>query len=281
VSEVKRPSSPPKRHSNVFEFSPFAPELARPRSPRSSLHALEALVRPSDLSTVFQPIVRFDNLAIFAYEALLRCSIEQFRAPPVLFERAMQDKCVGRLGRLIREVAVPLCAGVPVFVNLHPQELEEAWLVRPDDPIYFHDEDVYLEITESVPMTHFALCRDVLREARSKGGVHLVVDDLGAGYSNFGRIADLEPSVVKIDKGLIDDIATSKRSRTLVTGLVRLCVELGAEVVVEGIETYEQFVAIRDTGAHYAQGYYLARPGFPLPAVSPTAQRQALGSRQR
>jgi EAL domain-containing protein (putative c-di-GMP-specific phosphodiesterase class I) len=243
---------------------------------RDSLHAIQALVRPSDLSCVFQPIVRFDTLEVFAYEALVRCSIEHLRSPPVLFERAMQDKCVGRLGRLIREVAIPLCSGWPVFVNVHPQEIQESWLVRPDDPIFEHDDEVFLEVTESVPMTHFQLCRDVLREVRSKPGIHLVVDDLGAGYSNFGRIAELEPAIVKIDKGLIDDIVEQKRTRTLVTGLVRLCVELGAQVVIEGIETLEQFIACRDTGAHYAQGYLLAKPGFPLPTISDTLQRLAL-----
>jgi EAL domain-containing protein (putative c-di-GMP-specific phosphodiesterase class I) len=278
VNDAKRPPRP-IRNSNIFEHSPFLPDLASVRNVRDSLHAMEALVRPSQLSTVFQPIVRFDTLELFAYEALLRCSVEQFRAPPVLFERATQDKCVGRLGRLVRDTAVPLCSGKPIFLNVHPHELEESWLVRPDDPMNFHDSDVYLEITESVPMTHFALCRDVLRELRSRPGFHLVVDDLGAGYSNFGRIADLEPAVVKIDKGLIDDIVERARTRTLVKGLVRLCVELGAKVVIEGIETFDQFIACRDTGAHFAQGYFLARPGFPLPTVADTVQRLALPKR--
>jgi EAL domain-containing protein (putative c-di-GMP-specific phosphodiesterase class I) len=86
-------------------------------------------------------------------------------------------------------------------VNVHPQELNEGWLIRPDDPIFLHDDDVYLEITESVPLTHFDLCLNVLREIRSRGGVHFVIDDLGAGYSNLKSIADLEPRVVKLDAG--------------------------------------------------------------------------------
>jgi EAL domain-containing protein (putative c-di-GMP-specific phosphodiesterase class I) len=279
VSESPRQSKPHRRISNIFDQSPFLPDYSKVTNPRDSQAALEALVRPSELSCVFQPIVRFDTLEIFAYEALVRCSVERFRAPPVLFERAVQDKCAGRLGRIIRDVAMPLCEGLPIFVNVHPQEIQESWLVRPDDPMYAHDEQVFLEITESVPMTHFQLCRDVLREVRSRPGVHLVVDDLGAGYSNFGRIADLEPAVVKIDKGLIDDIAERARTRTLVSGLVRLCVELGAKVVIEGIETLEQFIACRDTGAHFAQGYLLARPGFPLPKIADTVQRLALTRR--
>jgi EAL domain-containing protein (putative c-di-GMP-specific phosphodiesterase class I) len=279
VSDRPSPSRPTRRLSNIFDQSPFLPDFSQVKSLRDSQAALEALVKPSELSCVFQPIVRFDTLEVFAHEALVRCSVERFRAPPVLFERALHDRCVGRLGRLIRDVAIPLCSGMPVFVNVHPQELQESWLVRPDDPMYEHDDEVFVEITESVPMTHFQLCRDVLREMRSRPGVHLVVDDLGAGYSNFGRIADLEPAIVKIDKGLIDDIAERARTRTLVSGLVRLCGELGAKVVIEGIETLEQFIACRDTGAHYAQGYLLAKPGFPLPKIGDTVQRLALPKR--
>ncbi|MDP3274744.1 MAG: EAL domain-containing protein [Deltaproteobacteria bacterium] len=241
------------------------------KGPRDSMAALADIIAPSDLSMVFQPICDMHTLEIFAYEALLRCRRPEFSPPPVLFERAMRDHCVGRLGRLIREVAVPLIENIPLFLNVHPKELEERWLVQPDDPMYFHDSTIFLEITESVPMTHFMLCRDVLRSIRSMGSVELVVDDLGAGYSNFGRIAELEPSVVKLDMGLIRGVENTKRTQTLITSLVRLCMDLGARVVAEGIETADSFLALRDCGVHLGQGYYLARPQFPLPSIAPEA----------
>ncbi|HTA87940.1 MAG TPA: EAL domain-containing protein, partial [Polyangiaceae bacterium] len=43
---------------------------------------------------------------------------------------------------------------------------------------------------------------------------------------------------------------------------------LGATVVAEGIETDDEFSALRDTGAHYGQGYLFARPAYPMPAVT-------------
>ena len=48
--------------------------------------------------------------------------------------------------------------------------------------------------------------------------------------------------------------------------MVRLCVELGAEVVAEGIETADELSAVIDSGAHFAQGFLLGRPSYPLPA---------------
>jgi EAL domain-containing protein (putative c-di-GMP-specific phosphodiesterase class I) len=229
---------------------------------------MQTIVQPQDLSVVFQPIVDIHSGRQFATEALVRCKLPDLSDPVTLFRHAVAHKCSGRLGRMIREIALPLCAGSPTFVNIHPNELSERWLVRPDDPIFAHDHDVFLEITESVPFMHFQLCLDVLRDIRSRGSVHLVIDDLGAGYSNLGRIADLEPKFVKLDRDLVTALDRHPRRRQLVTSVVRLCTELGAAVVAEGIETHGEYSAICDTGAKYGQGYLFARPAYPSPQVS-------------
>jgi EAL domain-containing protein (putative c-di-GMP-specific phosphodiesterase class I) len=47
-----------------------------------------------------------------------------------------------------------------------------------------------------------------------------------------------------------------------------LCNELGADVVAEGIETYDEFCAVCDCGAQYGQGYLFARLSFPMPSIT-------------
>ena len=39
-------------------------------------------------------------------------------------------------------------------------------------------------------------------------------------------------------------------------------------VVAEGIETVDELQAVIAAGAHFGQGYLLARPAFPLPEVT-------------
>jgi len=132
------------------------PVLAATRAP---MRAVCEIVAAEDLSVVFQPIIHMDDGRLFAYEALVRCAVPAYASPPDLFQRASESGSAGELGRIIREIAVPLSSGNPIFLNVHPDELMTGWLVRPDDPIFAHDHDVYLEITESVPLTHFELCR--------------------------------------------------------------------------------------------------------------------------
>jgi EAL domain-containing protein (putative c-di-GMP-specific phosphodiesterase class I) len=47
--------------------------------------------------------------------------------------------------------------------------------------------------------------------------------------------------------------------------LVELCSDLGARVVVEGVETREEYLAVLDTGAQLVQGFFFARPSSPPP----------------
>jgi len=163
-------------------------------------------VTVSDLDVVFQPIVDLSNGSTFAHEALTRCKWPEFKNPMKLFEQAQEERCCGSLGRKVREVAFARCTDAPLFVNLHPHELDEGWLVRPDDPLFFHERAVYLEITESAAFNYFSLCMNVLKEICSRSGAFLVVDDFGAGHSNLKRIIDLEPHVVKLDLALVRGI---------------------------------------------------------------------------
>ena len=235
------------------------------------LKGLPGVLARGRLSVVYQPIVSLDTMEPFAHEALVRSDSPHWTSPPRLFDEAIKSRCVGALGRAIRELATPHCTDMPLFLNVHPNEFDESWLVQPDDPIFTHDQPIYLEVTESVPLSHFAYCHSVLREIRGKG-VSLAVDDLGAGYSNLKYIVDLKPEIVKLDRTLIADLASDRRAQVLVRHIVRLCQELGALVVAEGIEQETEMKVVIDCGAHYGQGYYFARPAYPAPGVSATPQ---------
>jgi EAL domain-containing protein (putative c-di-GMP-specific phosphodiesterase class I) len=268
------PPEPPRADAFADDATePEASDLegseARHREPFATLRSdpppnAEGLSE-KDIEVVFQPIVSVTTRRVFAYEALTRCRWPSLANPEVLFEQASRASCCGRLGRIVRAAAMERAGAVPLFVNVHPDELSARWLVRPDDPVFFHDHDVYLEITESAAFTHYDVCVNVLREIRSRTGIYLAVDDLGAGHSNLKRVLDLEPRIVKLDRALITGLDQSYRQQILVRHVVRLCMELGAEVVAEGIETADELSAVIDSGAHYAQGYLLGRPSYPLP----------------
>ena len=237
---------------------------AAPAEDRKPTLAIRRVLDARQIKVVYQPLVDLRTKKIFAYEALVRSLSSDFDSPMSLFAAAVQGACTGELGRLIREMAIKDCPTHPLFLNIHPAELNDKFVVQPDDPIFRHSEDVYLEITEGVPLSHFRLCQSILSEVRGRG-IYLVVDDLGAGYSNLKYIADLHPRVVKLDRDLIMGLKKDTRLFKLVSGIVVLCRELEARVVAEGIETAEELEAVVEAGVRFGQGYLLARPAFPPP----------------
>lgn len=218
----------------------------------------EALADGS-LYIAYQPIVDLETKSTFGFEALVRSRCKALPDPPRILRAAIESGYMGQLGRALRRMSIEGCPAYPLFLNIHPDEFDEGWLVRPDDAINEHDKEIFLEITESVPLSHYRFCHSVLAEVRRRGA-SIAVDDLGAGYSNLKYIADLAPEVVKLDRQLIAGLTGASRLHRLVTSIVDLCRGLGARVVAEGIETPEELRAVIDTGAHYAQGYVLARP---------------------
>ncbi|NLE87117.1 MAG: EAL domain-containing protein [Myxococcales bacterium] len=237
-------------------------DLLRSAGDRASVRSLSL----AELDVVFQPIVDLATGQVFAYEALARCSREEFPSPIALFERAEEERFCGRLGRMIREVCFSRFPAGTLFVNLHPHELGERWLVRPDDPMCFHDGAVYLEITEAAALEHMDVTRQMLLELKGRMNARLVVDDFGVGHSDLFRVLELEPDVVKLDRSLVSDVDKDPLKAAHLEYVIDLCTELGALVVAEGIETVEELRTVRACGAPLGQGYLMGRPSFPAAA---------------
>jgi EAL domain-containing protein (putative c-di-GMP-specific phosphodiesterase class I) len=236
-------------------------------APPTTDHVRIRSLTREQIDVVYQPIVDAQSGSLFAHEVLVRCKVPSLAAPLTLFQRGVDERACGRLGRLIREQATSSDLGVPLFLNIHPDELVERWLVRPDDPIGFYPHQVFLEITETAAFVHHDLCDSVLREVCSRTGAQLAIDDFGAGHSNLTRLLELGPAVVKFDLDLIRDVHTSPKKRAVIRYMTGLCHELHAHVVAEGIESVQELACLRDLGVDYVQGYLLARPANPAPAV--------------
>lgn len=250
----------PARHS--------APEPLDPSVPRDEVHLAHRVVEERLIAMHFQPIVDVRDRTVFAQESLCRpLSSSQFKSAQDLVSAAVRAGRIGELGRLLRAEAVKNCPNWPLFLNIEPNEFDQGWLVRPDDPVFRHRLPIYLEITETAPIKFFDQCHSVLAELRKKG-VLLAIDDLGAGFSNLKYIAELEPDMVKLDRELVHGVRHGSREFGLLQGITRLCHEMRAEVVAEGVETPEELDAVVRAGVDYCQGYLLARPAYRPPAIT-------------
>ena len=90
--------------------------------------------------------------------------------------------------------------------------------------------------------------------------VMLSIDDFGSGFSSLNLLKDIPFDVLKIDRGFLDETATSKASKWILLKIVEMAEGLGVKVVCEGVETKEQAEMLKEIGCHIAQGYLYAKP---------------------
>ncbi|HVS65505.1 MAG TPA: EAL domain-containing protein [Thermoanaerobaculia bacterium] len=207
----------------------------------------------------YQPIVHLRTGKLLVFEVLCRPLAGASHTPREMIDAMNETRLIGEFGRHVRRLGTAGCPNHGLSINVEPYELDQALLVRPDDPIFSHRHPIFLEITETVPIEVFEQCHPVLEELRRRG-VRLAIDDLGAGFSNLKYISELRPAVVKLDRKLLASVAIGSRDFRLLRSIVRLVHEMDAQVVAEGIEISEELYAAREAGVDFGQGYLLGRP---------------------
>lgn len=116
-----------------------------------------------------------------------------------------------------------------------------------------------LEITESVLLDRREEVFQALYHLRHFG-VSVAMDDFGTGYSSLAVLRDIQFDTIKLDKSFMRDLTSDPVTQTLVKFVGELSTLLRKELIIEGIETAEQYEVVRRLGCNTAQGYFLGRP---------------------
>lgn len=95
--------------------------------------------------------------------------------------------------------------------------------------------------------------------ALSARGARFAVDDFGTGWSGLSRLRELSAQVVKLDRSFVTGIAADPTDAAVARTVVELARVLGCAVVAEGVETPEQYRALRELGIDSFQGWLFAR----------------------
>ncbi|WP_351059802.1 EAL domain-containing protein, partial [Psychrobacter sp. TB20-MNA-CIBAN-0197] len=86
------------------------------------------------------------------------------------------------------------------------------------------------------------------------------IDDVGAGYSSFQHILELQADIIKLDISLTRNINSDRRKYLLAKALCGFAKDIGCNIIAEGIETLEEINTLRKLNVDKVQGYYLGRP---------------------
>lgn len=223
------------------------------------------------LTLAFQPIVRADDHAVFAYEALMRPNDPDLKHPGLVLDAAERLHRLPQLGRAIRSIAAQRFGprdpgGGLLFLNIHALDLEDKSLSSKFAPLSKHAGRIVLEITERASLDGIADVRYRTAQLRELG-FRIAIDDLGAGHDRMGTFDPNDTDFVKLDMSLVRDIDKHPMKQEFARAVAALCRDHDILVVGEGVETEAEAVTLRELGCDLLQGYFIARPGpdFPPP----------------
>lgn len=241
----------------------------------ADLAELDIVVSPQDgltLHTAFQPVFSLTHGRLVGHEALLRVQDAQGCAVPPneLFASISAPAALAALdARTVRQhLDAYLAAGKRdaaewLLLNLHPMSLlpetgalAEILLAIAQSGI--RPSSIVIEVLES-PLFEEDRVYPALEQLRELGCL-IALDDFGAGHSNFERIFDLRPHLVKLDRRVLLRAKADAKARRILQRMVSLIQECGSLVLMEGIETQAGAHVALTCDADFVQGYYFGRP---------------------
>lgn len=236
----------------------------------------------------FQPIVELASGALHEYECLFRPSMPMLPQTISSIVQAAIDTdrsteldafiVTAILARASRMESDRRAAGQPplrLAINLTPASLldrrfEATTFAATVREAGLEPRQLTIECTEQQAVADVMRLKKAVHGLR-RAGFGFAVDDAGAGYASFALIAALRPSVIKIDRDIVNGIARDDAKQALVEAFVSFGRRIGARLLAEGIERRADLAMISALGVDLGQGFLLGRPSDVPAAPRPMA----------
>lgn len=256
----------------------FTPALQRTIDERADqLELARQALRSRWLVPYYQPMIDFRSGKVAGAEALLRvdhpadgilspASIWAALDAPKL-SKLINDQMMALVLSDLREWG-PWPASVgSISINLSSEMLMQEGLarslLRKLERKSVKPHQLTVEITERVLVDELAPKTRQCLEQLQRHGVRVSLDDFGTGFASLTHLQRLPVSEIKIDRSFVSDLGQRGTGTAIVKSMIHLALNMGIDVVAEGVETAEQAQLLQEWGCRYAQGYYFSKP---LPA---------------
>ena len=254
---------------NNYQF--FSAEMnARAQERLSVENYLRMALRRNELMLHYQPRMSMATGELAGVEALIRWQHPRrgLLEPGRFIDVAEDSGLIVPIGEWVLQAAChqarewqrTVKPGLRVSVNLSVGQLADgerlyravADAVRDAgiDPVTLE-----LELTESHFMQDIAE-KAALLTRLGELGVGISIDDFGTGYSSLSYLKTLPVDSIKIDSSFVRDLHTDANDAAIIRAILALAHSLHLSVVAEGVESAEQFRALKDLGCDAYQGFY-------------------------
>ena len=220
----------------------------------------------------YQPIYEIATRQYVSAEALIRLNDDNFGfiSPAVFIPAAEKSGAIHQIGDFVLEDVISFISqtnleefGIEyIEMNLSVAQCIESNLSEKIMELLakytVSPEKINLEITETSQDINYDVIERNINSLSDKG-ISFSLDDYGTGYSNILRISRLPLDIIKLDKSFVDDL-DKPGMKTVITETIAMLKKMNKKILIEGVETYEDFDYFRNAGCDYVQGYYFSKP---------------------
>jgi len=215
----------------------------------------------------FQPIINNKTKEIEKYESLVRLVNEdgEVLSPFSFLDIAKKGKYYAQITHLVLENSFNALknTNMDISINLSALDIEKPLTREKLHTLLEKNKEdakrIVFELLEDEKIKDFELIKKFIKEIKSYGA-KIAIDDFGAGYSNFERLLNYQPDILKIDGSLVKNIETNSYSLSVVKTIVAFAKEQNIKIIAEYVENENIYNILYSLGVDYSQGYYFGKP---------------------
>ncbi|MDF1877067.1 GGDEF domain-containing protein [Sulfurimonas sp. SAG-AH-194-L11] len=223
------------------------------------------------LDIAFQPILNIHTGKIYAVEALLRNFRDVgFRSIFELFDTAYEEGVLYSFDLALREKTFKKFTKITNYEKIKLfYNLDNRLLSMPDfkvgntnailKKLGIKKENICFEISERHEISEDTSIEKIITHYKSENFC-IAIDDFGVGYSGYKLLFDSTPDIIKIDRYFLQDIDKSMKKQLMLRSITNLSIQLGIQVIAEGVETQGELLTCKEIGCHLVQGYLVQHP---------------------
>ena len=229
-------------------------------------------IKEKQITLFYQPKLTCKGLLLKGVEALARWNHPTlgFVSPVEFITAAEEFGIISELTHYLFDIALKQKVqwrdhGINFHLafNLSPLSLAENKLAEKIfTQVALHNiapKEIVLEVTENAICGEISTAIETLAKLRLKG-FKLAIDDYGTGFANAQQLSRVPATELKLDRILVDNVATRPQQLAILKSTVNLAKDLGLTTVAEGVENYDDFKLLLKLNVDLVQGYYFAKP---------------------
>jgi EAL domain-containing protein (putative c-di-GMP-specific phosphodiesterase class I) len=151
---------------------------------------------------------------------------------------------------------VDMAINLPITFLQDPDSVRSLCEQLPSHPTF---EGLIVEIDGTDVIRNLEIVKDIARQLRFHN-IAISIDDLGVEWPSLVGLHDFPFVELKVDRKFITGCADDRLKQAICQQIVQLADRYGARTVAEGVETIEDFIAVRKMGFDLAQGFLFAKP---------------------